>query len=84
MNNVVCIFSHSSFFTLFLSLFHIRDILPFTLKLPEEIHSAETLSELHEVAQQGAGTDLPSLTILKLQSISCTVYTHICEVSQNR
>ncbi|XP_016089198.1 ras and Rab interactor 2-like isoform X3 [Sinocyclocheilus grahami] len=31
-----------------------RDILPFTLKLPEAIHSAETLSDLHEVAQQGA------------------------------
>uniref|UniRef100_A0A673K9G1 Ras and Rab interactor 2-like n=1 Tax=Sinocyclocheilus rhinocerous TaxID=307959 RepID=A0A673K9G1_9TELE len=30
-----------------------RDILPFTLKLPEAIHSAETLSDLHEVAQQG-------------------------------
>ncbi|XP_058635962.1 ras and Rab interactor 2 isoform X2 [Onychostoma macrolepis] len=31
-----------------------RDILPFTLKLPEAIHSAATLSDLHEVAQQGA------------------------------
>uniref|UniRef100_A0A8C1JZ81 Ras and Rab interactor 2 n=1 Tax=Cyprinus carpio TaxID=7962 RepID=A0A8C1JZ81_CYPCA len=31
-----------------------RDILPFTLKLPEAIHSAETLSDLYEVAQQGA------------------------------
>ncbi|XP_056122884.1 ras and Rab interactor 2 [Rhinichthys klamathensis goyatoka] len=45
----------------FADLFHLvafycisRDILPSTLKLPEEIHSAETLSELHEVAQQGA------------------------------
>uniref|UniRef100_A0A8C2DED7 Ras and Rab interactor 2 n=1 Tax=Cyprinus carpio TaxID=7962 RepID=A0A8C2DED7_CYPCA len=31
-----------------------RDILPFTLKLPEAIHSAVSLSDLHEVAQQGA------------------------------
>ncbi|XP_050967399.1 ras and Rab interactor 2 isoform X1 [Labeo rohita] len=31
-----------------------RDILPFTLKLPEAIHSAETLSDLHELVQQGA------------------------------
>ncbi|XP_056315402.1 ras and Rab interactor 2 [Danio aesculapii] len=31
-----------------------RDILPFTLKLPEAIHSAETLPDLHEVAKQGA------------------------------
>ncbi|XP_077055814.1 ras and Rab interactor 2 isoform X5 [Siphateles boraxobius] len=45
----------------FADLFHLvafycisRDILPSTLKLPEEIHTAETLSELHEVAQQGA------------------------------
>jgi len=57
-------FTH--FLSVWLSLFRIRDILPSTLKLPEEIHSAETLSELHELAQQGAGTDLPSLTLLKL------------------
>ncbi|XP_051752111.1 ras and Rab interactor 2 isoform X2 [Ctenopharyngodon idella] len=45
----------------FADLFHLvafycisRDILPSTLKLPEAIHSAETLSDLHEVAQQGA------------------------------
>ncbi|XP_043097424.1 ras and Rab interactor 2 isoform X2 [Puntigrus tetrazona] len=31
-----------------------RDILPFPLKLPEAIQSASTLSDLHEVAQQGA------------------------------
>ncbi|XP_026070197.1 ras and Rab interactor 2-like isoform X1 [Carassius auratus] len=31
-----------------------RDILPFTLKFPDAIHSAETLSDLDEVAQQGA------------------------------
>ncbi|XP_059427664.1 ras and Rab interactor 2 isoform X1 [Carassius carassius] len=31
-----------------------RDILPFTLKLPEAIHSATSLSDLHEVAQHGA------------------------------
>ncbi|XP_073707987.1 ras and Rab interactor 2 [Garra rufa] len=31
-----------------------RDILPFTLKLPEAIHSVETLSDLHALAQQGA------------------------------
>ncbi|XP_067315057.1 ras and Rab interactor 2 isoform X2 [Pseudorasbora parva] len=46
----------------FADLFHLvafycisRDILPSTLKLPEAIHSAETLTELHEVVQQGAG-----------------------------
>uniref|UniRef100_A0A8C2B907 Ras and Rab interactor 2-like n=1 Tax=Cyprinus carpio TaxID=7962 RepID=A0A8C2B907_CYPCA len=45
----------------FADLFHLvafycisRDILPFTLKLPEAIHSAVSLSDLHEVAQQGA------------------------------
>ncbi|XP_051563770.1 ras and Rab interactor 2-like [Myxocyprinus asiaticus] len=45
----------------FADLFHLiafycisRDILPSTLKLPEAIRSAETLSDLHEVAQLGA------------------------------
>lgn len=81
---MLCVFSptlHSlhyftHYLSVFLSLFHIRDILPSTLNLPEEIHSAETLSELHEVAQRGAGTDLPSLTLLKLRSISYTVYIY--------
>ncbi|KAI7807600.1 putative ras and Rab interactor 2 [Triplophysa rosa] len=50
----------------FADLFHLvafycisRDILPSILKLPDAIGSAETLSGLHEVAQRGAGTDLP-------------------------
>ncbi|XP_051567723.1 ras and Rab interactor 2-like isoform X2 [Myxocyprinus asiaticus] len=45
----------------FADLFHLvafycisRDILSSTLKLPEAIRSSETLSDLHEVAQQGA------------------------------
>lgn len=33
-----------------------RDILPFTIKLPEAIASAKTQKELEEVAQLGAGT----------------------------
>lgn len=32
-----------------------RDVLPFTLKLPEAIASAKTQKELEEVAQLGAG-----------------------------
>lgn len=62
-----CLFLPSSthYLSVWLSLFHIRDILPFTLKLPEAIHSAATLSDLHEVAQQGAGTDQACLTHLK-------------------
>lgn len=32
-----------------------RDILPFTLKLPEAIASAKTQKELEEVAQLGPG-----------------------------
>lgn len=67
---ILCVFSpallllpsFTHYLSVWLSLFHIRDILPSTLKLPEAIHSAETLSDLHEVAQQGAGTDLPNLT----------------------
>lgn len=43
-------------------LFYVRDILPSTLKLPEVIGSAETLSDLHEVAQRGAGTDRLTVT----------------------
>ncbi|KAM4750776.1 ras and Rab interactor 2-like isoform 2-T2 [Anableps anableps] len=46
----------------FADLFHLvafycvsRDILPFTLKLPEAISSAKTQKELEEVAQLGAG-----------------------------
>ncbi|XP_026112640.1 ras and Rab interactor 2 isoform X2 [Carassius auratus] len=31
-----------------------RDILPFTLKLPEAIHSATSVSDLHEMVQHGA------------------------------
>ncbi len=57
--------SFTLYLSVWLSLFHIRDILPFTLKLPEIIHSAATLSDLHEVAQQGAGTDQACLTHLK-------------------
>ncbi len=34
----------------------IRDVLPFTLKLPEAIASAKTQKELEEVAQLGAGS----------------------------
>lgn len=33
----------------------LRDVLPFTLKLPEAIASAKTQKELEEVAQLGAG-----------------------------
>lgn len=33
-----------------------RDILPFTIKLPDAIASAKTQKELEEVAQLGAGT----------------------------
>lgn len=33
----------------------LRDVLPFTLKLPEAIASAKTQTELEEVAQLGAG-----------------------------
>lgn len=33
----------------------LRDVLPFTLKLPEAIASATTQKELEEVAQLGAG-----------------------------
>lgn len=58
-------FSFMHYLSVWLSLFHIRDILPFTLKLPEAIHSAVSLSDLHEVAQQGAGTDRARLTHLK-------------------
>ncbi|XP_051985710.1 ras and Rab interactor 2-like [Xyrauchen texanus] len=52
----------------FADLFHLvafycisRDILPSTLKLPEAIRSAETLSDLHEVAQLGAAFWISSL-----------------------
>lgn len=34
----------------------LRDVLPFTLKLPEAIASAKTQTELEEVAQLGAGS----------------------------
>lgn len=34
----------------------LRDVLPFTLKLPEAIASAKTQKELEEVAQLGAGS----------------------------
>lgn len=34
----------------------LRDILPFTLQLPEAIASAKTQKELEEVAQLGAGS----------------------------
>lgn len=37
-----------------------RDVLPFTLKLPEAISSAETPTELEKVAKLGAGTVLAS------------------------
>ena len=33
----------------------LRDVLPFTIKLPEAIASAKTQKELEEVAQLGAG-----------------------------
>lgn len=42
----------------------LRDILPFTLKLPEAIASAKTQKELEEVAQLGAGTIASFFTIL--------------------
>ena len=45
----------------FFSHFH-RDVLPFTLKLPEAIASAKTQKELEEVAQLGAGSLILSLT----------------------
>lgn len=34
----------------------LRDVLPFTLKLPEAIVSAKTQKELEEVSQLGAGS----------------------------
>lgn len=34
----------------------LRDILPFTLRLPEAIAAAKTQKELEEVAQLGAGS----------------------------
>lgn len=40
----------------------LRDVLPFTLKLPEAIASATTRKELEEVAQLGAGSLICYLT----------------------
>lgn len=36
-------------------LFHCRDVLPFTLKLPETISAAKTTTDLEEVAKLGIG-----------------------------
>lgn len=38
-----------------------RDVLPFTLKLPEAVTAAKTQAELEELAQLGAGTEWLSL-----------------------
>lgn len=53
----ICFQSHLS--PVHLSL---RDVLPFTLKLPEAIASATTRKELEEVAQLGAGSLICHLT----------------------
>lgn len=53
----ICFQSHLS--PVHLSL---RDVLPFTLKLPEAIASATTRKELEEVAQLGAGSLICYLT----------------------
>lgn len=42
-------------FLTILNLFLFRDVLPFTLKLPEAIASARTAADLEEVAKLGAG-----------------------------
>lgn len=43
----------------------LRDILPFTLQLPEAIASAKTQKELEEVAQLGAGSLIYCLAIIE-------------------
>lgn len=58
----------------------LRDVLPFTLKLPEAIASAKTQTELEEVAQLGAGSPLgPShgsiVIICVFQLCCCCCYT---------
>lgn len=39
--------------TIFTFMFHNRDVLPFTLKLPHAIAAAKTEAELEEIAQLG-------------------------------
>lgn len=53
-----------------------RDVLPFTLKLPEAIAAAKTLTDLEEVAQFGRGEfSSPYMNVLLSLTADCWVST---------
>ena len=57
----------------------LRDVLPFTLKLPEAIASAKTQKELEEVAQLGAGKPIytsPQDCVVAPKSLIYKLTTH--------
>ena len=65
-NVLKCLDIFISFFLFFLFFPEFRDVLPFTIKLPEAIASAKTQKDLEEVAQLGAGSLFHYFTGLKL------------------